>query len=558
MATIIALDVIDVRFPTSRTLDGSDAMNPDPDYSAAYVDPPRPTPATVSGARAHVHDRPRHRGRRRGDRGARGRWSSAGRRRSCSRTWARSGATLVGDSQLRWLGPEKGVIHLATAAVVNAVWDLFAKRAGKPLWRLARRHDARGARRARRLPLHHRRADARARPRRGSSALAPTRAEREAELRRDGYPAYTTSAGWLGYADDKVRRLCREALADGLDALQDQGRARTSRTTAARPDRPRGDRPERDADGRRQPALGRRRGDRVDGPARRVRPVLDRGADQPRRHPRPRGDRPGRRADPGRDRRARPQPGDVQAAAPGRGDRASARSTRAGSAASTRSLAVLLLAAKFGVPVCPHAGGVGLCEHVQHLSIVDYVVRERLARGPDDRVRRPPPRALPRSGRDPRRRATSCRRMPGYSGEMRPESLARYRFPDGDGVATWSRRGRARAPRGGQMKRLRPADPRPRQTGSKTTSGSTPRRGPGSSSRSAVRTSATTRSSVTAPICSRTSNTSATTSTADMAAMAADETTRRWWSLTEAMQEPLADREPGAWWTTIDEVFHTD
>src|SRR4029079_16948983 len=121
---------------------------------------------------------------------------------------------LVGDSQLRWIGPEKGVIHLATAAVVNAVWDLFAKTAGKPLWKLlvdmtpeelVALVDFRYITDA--LPPE--RALERLR------SLAPRRAERESELRRDGYPAYTTSVGWLGYDDDKIRRLCREALADG-------------------------------------------------------------------------------------------------------------------------------------------------------------------------------------------------------------------------------------------------------------------------------------------------------------------------------------------------------
>ena len=105
-----------------------------------------------------------------------------------------------------------------------------------------------------------------------------------------------------------------------LDAIQDEGRGRPRRRHPAGHDRPRGDRPGHDARGRREPALGRRRGHRVDGRARPVRSVLDRGADEPGRHPRPRGDRPRRRPDPGRDRRARPQPDDVQAVPPGRGD----------------------------------------------------------------------------------------------------------------------------------------------------------------------------------------------------------------------------------------------
>ena len=128
--------VLDVRFPTSRTLDGSDAMNPDPDYSAAYVDPADRRRRRARGPRPDVHDRAGDRGGRR-----RGRGAPAARRRAVGRgargrPGRASGGDLVGDSQLRWIGPEKGAIHLATAAVVNAVWDLFAKRAGKPLWKL--------------------------------------------------------------------------------------------------------------------------------------------------------------------------------------------------------------------------------------------------------------------------------------------------------------------------------------------------------------------------------------------------------------------------------------
>ncbi|MDF2735396.1 MAG: Mandelate racemase/muconate lactonizing protein, partial [Chloroflexota bacterium] len=236
MARIVALDVLDVRFPTSRSLDGSDAMNPDPDYSAAYVvvrtdDPDgleghgltftigRGTEVVVAAVGAL---RPLVVGR------------------STDEVFADMGAfwrDLVGDSQLRWIGPEKGVIHLATAAAVNAVWDLYAKRAGKPLWKLlvdlspeelVALIDFRYISDA----LTPERALERLR------ALAPTRGEREAELRRDGYPAYTTSVGWLGYEDDKIRRLCREALAEGwtrfklkvgADVEDDRRRARIVR-----------------------------------------------------------------------------------------------------------------------------------------------------------------------------------------------------------------------------------------------------------------------------------------------------------------------------------------
>src|SRR6266545_706156 len=213
MSLITALDVLDVRFPTSRNLDGSDAMNPDPDYSAAYVvvrtdagdgleghgltfTIGRGTEVVVAGVDAL---RPLVVGRRSED------------------LFADMGAfwrSLVGDSQLRWIGPEKGVIHLATAAVVNAVWDLFAKRAGKPLWKLL-------------VDLSPEEIVACVDFRYLTDALTPkealellrrnepTKGEREREMRRDGFPAYTTSVGWLGYPDDKVRRLCREGVGEG-------------------------------------------------------------------------------------------------------------------------------------------------------------------------------------------------------------------------------------------------------------------------------------------------------------------------------------------------------
>src|SRR5215207_471321 len=191
MATITALDVLDVRFPTSRSLDGSDAMNPDPDYSAAYVvvrtdagdgleghgltfTIGRGTDVVVAGVGAL---RPLVVGR------------------STDELFADMGAfwrSLVGDSQLRWIGPEKGVIHLATAAVVNAVWGLFAKTAGKPLWKLI--VDMSPAELVALVDFRYI-ADALS-PEQALSrleALAPTRHDREAELRRDGYPAYTTS-----------------------------------------------------------------------------------------------------------------------------------------------------------------------------------------------------------------------------------------------------------------------------------------------------------------------------------------------------------------------------
>ena len=188
-------------------------------------------------------------------------------------------------------GPEKGVIHLATAAIVNAVWDLYAKSEGKPLWKLLADMSPARARRVHRLPLHHRRADARRGARAAWRRTRPPAPRARPSCSSDGYPAYTTSAGWLGYDDEQVRRLVREALADGwthfklkvgADPADDLRRAALLRDEIGRG---------LEADDRREPGLGRRRGDRVDGPARPLRPVVDRGADEPRRRARPRRDR---------------------------------------------------------------------------------------------------------------------------------------------------------------------------------------------------------------------------------------------------------------------------
>ena len=320
MSRIVELDVIDVRFPTSRTLDGSDAMNPDPDYSAAYV-----ILRTDAGDGLEGHGLTFTIGRgtevvvaaRRGPAAARRR----PRPRRSSPTWAGSGATLVGDSQLRWIGPEKGVIHLATAAVVNAVWDLFAKTRGQAALEAGRRHDAGGAGRPRRLPVHRPtpcRREALAR----SNGCAPTRArEREAELRARRLPGVHD----VGRLARLRRRQDPAPLPRGagrrLDPVQDEGRGRRD------DDRAPGRIIREEIGPDRMLAVDANQrwgvGEAIAWMARAgaVRPVLDRGADEPRRHPRARGDRPGRRADPGRHRRARPQPGDVQAAAPGRGDR---------------------------------------------------------------------------------------------------------------------------------------------------------------------------------------------------------------------------------------------
>src|SRR5881398_3254140 len=201
----------DIRFPTSRQHIGSDAMNPDPDYSAAYI-----VLKTDSDLEGHGLTFTIGRGNELCVAAAEALEPLVVGKTLESFT-ANMGAfwhMITGDSQLRWVGPEKGVIHLATAAVVNAVWDLYAKSAGKPLWLLLAdmtpeelircidfRYITDALTPAEALDLLRRN--------------APTKAERVAEMRAHGFPAYTTSAGWLGYPDDKLRALLRQAVTSG-------------------------------------------------------------------------------------------------------------------------------------------------------------------------------------------------------------------------------------------------------------------------------------------------------------------------------------------------------
>ena len=207
---ITDLRTVDVRFPTSDFLDGSDAMNPDPDYSAATVLLETNDPALTGHGLTFTIGRGN-------DLCCRAIEALASRvvGRSLDELEGAMGSfwrDLVSDSQLRWLGPEKGVTHLATAAVVNAAWDLLAKRAGTPVWKYV--CELSPAEQVELVDFRHisdalSPADARAL----LDRLADSRSTREAELRRDGYPAYITSAGWLGYDDDKIRRAVGDEVA---------------------------------------------------------------------------------------------------------------------------------------------------------------------------------------------------------------------------------------------------------------------------------------------------------------------------------------------------------
>jgi L-fuconate dehydratase len=369
VTTITGLETHDLRFPTSLSLDGSDAMNPDPDYSAAYVVLKTDTPGleghgltftigrgndiccAAIGAMRHLVV------------GLDLDWISE----DPGRFWRH----VTSDSQLRWIGPDKGAIHLATGAVVNAVWDLLAKQAGKPVWRLVAdmspeeivdivdfRYLTDAITRDEALDILRR--------------AEPGKAERIASLEETGYPCYTTSAGWLGYPDDKLRRLCREAVEAGYDYVKlkvgrdlqdDIRRLRIAREELG---------PDRflmiDAnqvwevgqaiDWMKQLAFAK--------------PFFIEEPTSP-------DDIAGHKAIREAIAPVKVATGEMcqnriifkQMIVGGAIDVVQIDACRMGGL--NEVLSVLLMAAKYNLPVWPHAGGVGLCEYVQHLSMIDFV-----------------------------------------------------------------------------------------------------------------------------------------------------------------------------------------
>jgi len=370
MSIITAMDTFDVRFPTSQGLDGSDAMNPDPDYSAAYLiirtdaedgheghgfvftigRGNEVEAAAIEALRHHILGQDAE--ELLGNMGA---------------TWK----LLVHDSQLRWLGPEKGVIHMAIGAVINALWDLKAKRAGLPLWDLLSRMSPEEL-----VSLVDFRyiTDALT-PEEALDILrraAPDREECRARLLAEGYPAYTTTPGWLGYSDEKLARLAKEAVAEGFTQIKlkvgasledDIRRVRIARETLGPDIRIAVDANQRWDVAEAIEWVGH------------LAPYDIAWIEEPT------------------------SPDDIlghaaiaQALAPiavATGEHVQNRVVfkqllQAGAvdvvqidaarvAGVNENIAILLLAAKFGVRVCPHAGGVGLCEAVQHLSMFDFV-----------------------------------------------------------------------------------------------------------------------------------------------------------------------------------------
>jgi L-fuconate dehydratase len=420
---ITEVDTYDVRFPTSRELDGSDAMNPDPDYSAAYV-------VLRTGSELAGH----------------GFTFTIGRGNEVCRAAIDALAPMVlgqsvddlgefarrltHDSQIRWLGPEKGVMHLAAAALINAAWDLAAKAAGVPVWRLLTDLSAEQI-----VDLVDWRylSDALT-PAEAIDLLAaarPGREERIARLRRDGYPAYTTSPGWLGYSDEKLIRLARAAVADGYTQIKlkvgadrddDVRRMALARRTVG--------------DGIRIAVDANQRWDVAEAidwmtPLAPYRPWWIEEPTSPddilghaaiRRGLAPAGIRVAT-GEHVQNRIVFKQLLQADAV-----DVVQIDACRV--AGVNENLAILLLAAKFGKPVCPHAGGVGLCELVQHLSLFDYVsvstsLEDRVIEYVDHLHEHFVDPVLISHG------AYQVPTAPGFSSRLKPESLVRYSYPNG-------------------------------------------------------------------------------------------------------------------------------
>lgn len=369
MLKIIDMEVLDIRFPTSQDLDGSDAMNPDPDYSAAYVILKTENSALSGHGLTFTIGR--------------------GNEICCAAIEAMRHLVigldinevkkdpalmwrhLTSDSQLRWIGPDKGAMHLATGAVVNAIWDLWAKSEAKPVWKLV----------ADMTPeqvvscIDFRYLTDCITPEEALQILktnAPTKAEREKILLQEGYPCYTTSAGWLGYSEEKLARLCQEAVDEGFnyiklkvgrDLEEDKRRVKIARDI-----------------------IGPNRNLMID--ANQIWET-DQAIDWVNQLAFAKPwfiEEPTSPDDVEAHRTIRQAIHPIQVAT---GEMCQNRimfkqfimreaidvvqidACRMGGI--NEVLSVLLMAAKYNLKVCPHAGGVGLCEYVQHLSMIDYL-----------------------------------------------------------------------------------------------------------------------------------------------------------------------------------------
>lgn len=427
---IINIEVKDIRFPTSKNMDGSDAMNAISDYSATYVT-----------LRTDAND----------DLVGNGLTFTIGRGNELCVQAVKSLSELfvqdryleditanfgrywhelvAGDCQLRWVGPEKGVIHLATAAIINAIWDLWAKKEGKPVWKLLA--DMSPEQLVNCVDFTYL-----------TDVLTPeeaitmlrkvstTKAQREEEMLRDGFPGYTTAAGWLGYSEEKMRTLARQAVADGWTHLKQKVGA------------------DIEQDIRRATILREELGwdYKLMMDANQIWDV-DQAVENMRRlaafdpwwieEPTSPDDILGHAAI-----RQRIAPIGVATGEHAHNRVMFKQMFQAGSldfcqldparlGGLNEVLAVLLLAAKFNIPVCPHGGGVGLCQYSQNIVLFDYIA---VSASLDKRVLEYVDH-LHENFIEPimiNRGRYMPPKFPGYSVTMKEESLARFEYPQGE------------------------------------------------------------------------------------------------------------------------------
>lgn len=425
---LIIVDTIikDIRFPTSRSLDGSDAMNPDPDYSAAYII------LKTNNENYEGHGLTFTIGR--GNEICATALKSLSRmvigkdletiRKNMGEFWS----YITGDSQLRWLGPEKGVIHLATGAIVNAIWDLLAKVEQKPLWKLLADMDAAELVKC----IDFRYITDVVTPKEAYEMLKnmeSTKEERANHLKEHGYPAYTTSIGWLGYSDEKIRSLCRSAIEQGWTSFKmkvganlenDYNRAKIIREEIGYQANFMMDANQKwevDEAIHNMKTLSEFKPLWIEEPTS-PDDILGHATIARNIHP------------------VKVATGEhcqnriifKQLMQAGAISFCQIDSCRVGGV--NENLAIMLMAKKFGIPVCPHAGGVGLCEYVQHLSMLDYIsisgsLENRMIEYVDH---------LHEHFLDPvviENGAYKLPSKPGFSIQMKPQSLIDYNYPEG-------------------------------------------------------------------------------------------------------------------------------